>query len=1043
MKTRLCISTFLACVSSVPALSQALNPVAATASMLPRIPSKPASVAVQANYGKLPLSFEANQGQSDPQVKYLARGNGYSLYLTDSAAVLALTKGNPPSRKLDPRPAVGKTSKPEAPTAKTDVVRMELAGANPGLRVSGAEQLPGTANYFIGNDPAKWRPNVPTYAKVKYSGVYPGVDLVYYGNQRQLEYDFVLAPGANPKPVRLHFAGASKLTLNRDGDLTVTARNGEIAFHKPVVYQTKNGQREPLEGTFTLLANNTIGFTLGSYDHTRELVIDPTLAYSTYLGGSGFTRGAAIAVDGQGNAYVTAFVLGDFPTTEGAFQNVTTAGWSAFISKLNPAGSALIYSTYLVGSIGSSGSGIVVDHSGNVYVTGNTFDGNFPVTSGAYQTTASAGGLGTGFVTKLNASGSALLYSTYLGPSDGDNLDTLHPQRIAVDPDGNAYIAGFTASANYPVTAGAFQTVDHNATGTGFVTKLNPAGTALVYSTFLGGSSYDSINNIAIDGSGNAYVVGTTSSNDFPTTAGAYQETVPPFLSNQYGVFVSKLNTAGSALLYSTFLTGSGEGSAEGLTADQDLGIAIDDAGDAYVGGTTSSIHFPTTAGAFQTVNPAAGAGGGAGFVTKFNPSGSALVYSTYLGGSNFNENIYEVQFLNKMAVDSLGNAYLVGVTQSTDFPVTSDAFQKVNNGTGGPANVFANAFFTELNPSGSALVYSTYLGGSGLSYMMDIALNSLGNAYMTGAENANNFPVTVGAFQGQGNGGTSGFVSKFALYGATTTSLTSSDNPQTGGESVTFSAHVAPVEGTGVPAGIVSFIVDGVITDHETLDGSGDASFSTSTLTVGPHTIVARYDGQPTVYSGGSGAPLTQTITGQVSAPTFNPPGGTFSSLSFVVLETASPGATIYYTTGSTTPTTSSTKYTAPIMISGTTTINAIAVESGDTQSPVATATFTILPTAIATTTTLQSSLNPSTAGQSVTFTATVTAASGPTPTGSVIFKHGSTIMGSAPLVAGIAQFTTSSLTSEAYEVLAVYTGSSTDANSHSPAVLEFVYSQ
>jgi hypothetical protein len=392
------------------------------------------------------------------------------------------------------------------------------------------------------------------------------------------------------------------------------------------------------------------------------------------------------------------------------------------------------------------------------------------------------------------------------------------------------------------------------------------------------------------------------------------------------------------------------------------------------------------------------------------------------------------------MAVDSLGNAYLVGVTQSTDFPVTSDAFQKVNNGTGGPANVFANAFFTELNPSGSALVYSTYLGGSGLSYMMDIALDSLGNAYMTGAENANNFPVTVGAFQGQGNGGTSGFVSKFALYGATTTSLTSSDNPQTGGESVTFSAHVAPVEGTGVPAGIVSFIVDEVITDHEALDGSGDASFVTSTLTVGPHTIVASYEGQPTVFSASSGA-LTQTVTGQVSAPTFSPPGGTFRSLSLVGLDTASPGATIYYTTGSAVPTTSSTKYTAPIAVSATTTINAIAVESGDTQSPVATATFKILPPAIATTTSILSSLNPSTVGQSVTFTATVTATSGPTPTGSVIFKHGSTIMGSAPLVAGIAQFTTSSLTTEAYEVLAVYTGSSTDANSHSPAILQFVY--
>ena len=942
MKTRLCISAFLACVSSVPALSQAVNPVEAPDNQLPSTASKPASVTVQANYGKLPLSFEANQGQSDPQVKFLSRGSGYSLYLTDTAAVLALTKGNPPSKKLDPRSAVGKALKPEPPTAKTDVVRMELAGANPGLRVSGAEQLLGTANYFIGNDPAKWHPNVPTYAKVKYTGVYPGVDLVYYGNQRQLEYDFVIAPGANPKPVRLHFAGANKLTLNRDGDLTVTARNGEIAFHKPVVYQTKNGQREPLEGSFTLLANNTIGFTLGSYDHTRELVIDPTLAYSTYLGGSGFSRAAAIAVDGQGNAYVTGLIFdGDFPTTEGAFQNVSMAGWSAFISKLNPAGSALIFSTYLGGF--SSGSGIVVDHSGNVYVTGNTFEGNFPVTSGAYQTTPSAGGLGTGFVTKLNASGSALLYSTYLGPSDGDDLDTLHPQRIAVDPDGNAYIAGFTASADYPVTAGAFQTVDHNATGTGFVTKLNPAGTALVYSTFLGGSSYDSIYAIAIDGSGNAHVVGVTSSNDFPTTAGAYQKTAPPFLSNQYGVFVSKLNIAGSALLYSTFLTGSGEGSAEGLNSDSYLGIAIDDAGDAYVGGTTSSIDFPITAGAFQTVNPAAGARGGTGFVTKFNPSGSALVYSTYLGGSNFNESIYETQAINNMAVDSLGNAYLVGESQSTDFPVTSDAFQKVNKGTAG--GVFANAYFTELNPSGSALVYSTYLGGSGLSYSMDIALDSLGNAYMTGAEATNNFPVTAGAFQVQSNGGNIGFVSKFALYGATTTTITADANPGNAGTPVTFTAYAAPVDGSGIPTGLVSFIIGGSITAQVDLDDTGHAAYSTNALVVGRHTVTASYYGDETAYSSSSGS-LTETITGQVPTPTFNPLGGYFRGPLSVVIETASANTTIYYTTDGTMPGLSSMKYTAPVPISQpTTTIKAIATKSGDTQSSMATAAFNIVP--------------------------------------------------------------------------------------------------
>jgi hypothetical protein len=1025
LRSTLCLLASLP-LASLSAFSQAVVPATASAppSQLLSSTPKPASATVQANYGKLPLSFEANQGQSDPQVKYLARGNGYSLYLTDSAAVLALTKANPSSRKFDPALAAGKTSKPEAATPKTDVVRMELAGANPGLRVSGAEQLPGTANYFIGNDPAKWRPNVPTYAKVKYAGVYPGIDLVYYGNQRQLEYDFVLAPGANPKPIRLHFAGASKLTLNRDGDLTVTARNGEIAFHKPVVYQTKDGQREPLEGTFTLLANNTIGFTLGSYDHTRELVIDPTLAYSTYLGGTRLDTANAIAVDRDGNAYITGSTDSlNFPTSEGAFQTVNKTGGSGttvFVTKLNSAGSALIYSTYLGGSSGEEGFGIQVDDAGSAYVAGFTMSTDFPVTSGAFQT---VNPYATAFVTKLSPAGSALVYSTYLG-----GRYFTFARAIAVDAAGHAFVTGST-DANFPVTAGAFQQVNKDANGTAFVTEFNPTGSGLVYSTYLGGDIYDSGNGIAVDSLGHAYVAGSTESPDFPVTSGAFQQVnkanpTGNFFGS-YAGFITEFNAAGSGLVYSTFLGGS---SGDNFPT----GIAVDKFGNAYVIGSTQTTDFPVTSNAFQKTKGTPG-NASTGFVTKLNPAGSGLVYSTYLGGNMSDSGA-------GIAVDAARHAYVTGSTSSTDFPVTPDAYQSEQRSSNG------SAFLTELDLTGSALAYSTYLGGSnvdGPNWASSVALDNLGNVYLAGETEATDFPTTPGAYQvtnkAANNLGVNAFVSKFAFNGATTTSLTSSNNPQTGGESVTFTANVQPVEGTGVPAGIVSFIVDGVVTDHETLDGSGDASFATSTLTVGSPTIVASYEGQPTVYSSSSGA-LTETITGQVSAPTFNPPGGTFSSLSFVVLETASPGATIYYTTGSAMPTTSSTKYIAPIAISGTTTINAIAVETGDTQSPVATAIFTILPPAIATTTSIVSSLNPSTAGQSVTFTATVTAASGPTPTGSVIFKHGGTIMGSAPLVAGTAQFTTSSLTSEAYEILAVYTGSSTDANSHSPEVLQVV---
>ena len=304
----------LACVSSLSALSQAVVPVPAPTphSHLLSSAPEPARATVPANYGRLPLSFEANQGQANSQVRFLARGQGYSLFLTDSAAVLTLTKRGVPDTKPRQISPFGKSTATEP--VKTDVVRMELAGASRNLQITGGERLPGTANYFIGNDPAKWHSGVPTYAKVKYAGVYPGVDLVYYGNQRQLEYDFVVAPGAEPSGMRLHFTGQERLEISADGSLTVSARNGEVAFHKPAAYQMKNGQRTAVEGRFALLAPDAVGFALGDYDRSRELIIDPTLEYSTYLGGGGNDRANAIAVDSGGNAYVTGYnFFGELP----------------------------------------------------------------------------------------------------------------------------------------------------------------------------------------------------------------------------------------------------------------------------------------------------------------------------------------------------------------------------------------------------------------------------------------------------------------------------------------------------------------------------------------------------------------------------------------------------------------------------------------------------------------------------------------------------------------------------------------------------------
>jgi hypothetical protein len=838
---------------------------------------------VAQNYGRIPLSFEANQGQADKTVKFLSNGSGYSLFLTDSSAVLALTK--PEVSSVKPQQAIGAGLKPASthPARNADVLRMDLAGANRATHVIGSDTLPGTANYFIGNDPAKWHSGMPTYARVKYAGVYPGIDLVYYGNQRQLEYDFVVAPGANPKPIRLEFAGAKKLDLTADGDLTVSAANGEIAFHKPVVYQVTDGLRQPVDGQFAMLSANTVGFRLGRYDHSKPLVIDPVLSYSTYLGGSISDVAYGIAVDSSGNAYVVGETLStNFPVTSGAFQTVNKAapeGWNEFITKLNPTGTALLYSTYLGGSAGELvGTGIAVDNSGDAYVTGTASSTDFPVTTGAYQTVNKGG---NAFVTKLNATGTALVYSTFLG---GSSLDEAFA--IALDDSGDAYVTGEAESIDFPTTAGAFQTVNNDAPngtteftlGNAFITKLNPTGTALVYSTYLGGSGHagtgdgDYSTGIAVDGSGNAYVTGQTQSTDFPVTTGAFQTANGS--PGIYGVnaFVTKLNATGSALVYSTYLGGS----------DQDYahGIALDGSGDAYVTGSTTSSNYPVTAGALQPTNNALANYAESAFVTEVNPAGTGLVYSTFLGGTGILDPycgppqckaVGQGDYGQAITVDDLGDAYVTGGAGSKDFPTTPGAFQTVNNLAG---YNYSNAFITVLNPGGSALLYSTYLGGSGADHGNGIALDGAGGVYVAGVASSTNFPTTTGAYQttnGSNFIGTA-FIAKLAIgivpaSIATTTSLTSSANPQVQGSAVTFTATITPESGTGIPTGNVVFSVDGTSASTVALGSNGEATYLTSSLAIGQHTILASYAGS-IAYTASSNS-HTETITAPPIAST------------------------------------------------------------------------------------------------------------------------------------------------------------------------------
>src|SRR5213593_2593929 len=467
---------------------------------------------VLAAYGKLPLSFEANAGQADPQVKFLSRGSGYTLFLTPTEAVLTLTKADAHAK----RRISGEATLVEPEKRAATVLRMKLLGANPTPSVTGVEELPGRSNYFIGNDSKKWRANVPTYAKVEYRDVYPGVNLVYYGNQRQLEYDFVVSPGADPKAITLAFDGVDGAAIDGLGDLVLRADGGEVRLRKPFVYQDHDGQRAVIPTRYVLKAERQVAFEVAAYDATKPLIIDPVLAYSTYLGGSATDIGHGIAVDAAGNAYVTGDAnSSDFPTTLGAFQ--PTGRGPAFVTKLNATGSALAYSTYL-GNGNGNASAIAVDAAGNAYVTGIAGP-NFPTTPGTFQTTP-GGGLADAFVTKLDPTGSALVYSTYLG---GSSTDDGHG--IAVDPNCsvncNAYVTGETASRDFPTTPGAAQTTFGGVGLIGFdafVTKLNPTGSALVYSTYLGGSVDDSGFGIAVDAAGNAYVTGLTTSSDFPTT---------------------------------------------------------------------------------------------------------------------------------------------------------------------------------------------------------------------------------------------------------------------------------------------------------------------------------------------------------------------------------------------------------------------------------------------------------------------------------------------------------------------------------------------
>ncbi len=688
------------------------------------------------------LFFEANQGQFDKRVKFSARASGYKLFLTSNEAVYVIhERGNEAVHAVQPGPGL---SSPDTPKSRGAVaVWMKLAGANRNPEAVGVAELAGKHNYFRGADPSKWQSNVPLYQKALLNNVYDGIDMEWYGNGSRIEYDFKVSPNVSTRQIEWRIDGADKVSVEDDGSLVISTPFGELKQYAPVTYQESDGLRTAVESRFEKRGENSVGFAVGDYDHSRPLTIDPVtdLNYSTFLGGELGETGFAIADGAQfGGVYVTGATSSTlFPTTPGTYNDQLGGGGDVFVSKFNDEGSALIYSTYIGGGSNDAGYGIAIDSLGNAYITGATAPSAIPFPTTVDAPFPNNSGDMDAFVTKLNPTGSALVYSTLSGGA-------LRDEGLGITVRaGRAYVAGFTQSSNFPTTAGAFDTT-LGGLADGFVMRVGPQGFNFEYSTLIGGSDVDIARGIAVDGSGNAIICGESglfSNHDYPTTPGAFDRTH----NGEFDAVVTKFNPAGSALVYSTLLGGDNREIARA--------IAIDPSGSVYITGETSagSVLFPTTPGAFDTTF----GGSQDVFVTKFNPAGSALVYSTFLGGDD-NDTGHDIE------VNAAGNAFVTGRAGvlSVSYPTTAAAYDTRTTRRG--VNDFADAFLTKLTASGGALIYSTFIGSSNPDWGNGIALNSSGDAFLTGytSNGDTDFPTTAGAFQPDINGFSDAFVSKF-----------------------------------------------------------------------------------------------------------------------------------------------------------------------------------------------------------------------------------------------------------------------------------------
>ena len=890
----------------------ALSPQAATSTQI-------------AAFGNLPMTFEENRGQTDGQVRFVSRGPGYVLFLTPGESVFKFSGHTATPRTRANNISIVRNPPSNQPVKSPAILRMKMEGARGTPTITGVDKLPGVSNYLIGKDPSKWRRGVATYAKIQYSEVYSGIDLVYYGNQHQLEYDFVVKPGADPKQVSLAFDGAQKMALDSaSGNVALETAAGSMALRKPVIYQIENGQRRLIEGNYKFQGNGQLAFDVKDYNRAEPLVIDPVLVYSTYLGGSSDDGGYGLTVDSLGHAYLTGYTDStDFPIAGTSITSAPNGNYEGFVAELSSDGTSLVYSTYLGGSGGDYGSDVALDSNGNAYVVGSTSSTDFPVTANAFQSSLATGATSNVFLSKLSADGQSLLYSTYLG---GGGID--YGFGIAVDGNQNAYVTGETTSGSptpFPTTSSAFQSALNSPYGNGFISRIDTTATgaaSLIYSTFLGGTTsgywyWDQGTSIAVDAKQNVYVVGMACSTNFPITSATAYQTRGNVNGSAYLTRIDTTQSGSPGLIYSTYLGGTG-------STDQAASVALDSTGKVYLTGGTGSSDFPVTTNVTNS-EP------GKAFVAKFDTTlsqSASLVYSTLVGGSSG-------EFSGAIAVDPNGNAYFSGWTSSSDFPVTPDAIQSTK-GTG-----VDNSFLAVLSSDASKILYGTYLGGNGSSnlteYMYGLALDPSNNIYVAGGTGSSDFQTTSGTIQTSLNGSSDAFIAKLTalpipiisslsplsgVNGAQITINGLNFGSSQGSSTVTFGTETAPIvtwSDTAIVAQVPAFAPIGLlqVTVTTSLESSNSEPF---TVTNPPPVITSL---SPT-----SGAPGTLvTITGsqfgstQGQSVNFNGVSASISSWSATSITAYVPAGTssgnVTVTTG-TNLTSNGVSFTVPLIVTG-----------------------------------------------------------------------------------------------------------------------------